>query len=150
MNHHSMAHLQVDAGTDTERTAYRETIRQIAEWFVTQLTYLIDNLKAVPEGGGTLFDNTVVVLFSDMMWGANHDRFNIPVVVAGGANIPLKMGQALNYQPGGSRPFSDLLTSIANAMGVAIPKFGEATVTNVFDGNRTMPASIGPLTELMR
>ncbi|MFN0063092.1 MAG: DUF1552 domain-containing protein [Myxococcaceae bacterium] len=146
--HHTLAHNQVDAGDATERSRCRESIRLIAQWHVEQLAYFIDSLKQVPEGSGTLFDNTLIVFFSDMYWGANHDRFNTPVVLAGGGGVGLRRGVALDYTGGGSRPFADLLVTIGQALGLPLSSFGVPSVSNIFDGGRQIPGFTGPLSEL--
>ncbi len=125
---HQMGHLP-----DSEVVSWGK-IAIIRRWYLQQLRYLLEGLAAVPEGEGTMLDNTVVVLGSEIARGNTHSHFDQHYVVAGGAGGALKQGQHLHY---GDRPHSDLLLTLLHAMGIEAATFGD-------------PAFVtGPLTELL-
>jgi hypothetical protein len=93
-------------------------------WFVAQLAYLLEQLKARPEGDGNMLDYSVVLGCSEISDGNTHSHDNMPFLLAGRAGGALSTGRLLSY-PG--RRHSDLLLSIAHAMNQGIPSFGQAS-----------------------
>ena len=90
-------------------------------WYTEQLAYLISALKAVPEGDGTLFDNTLILfanVFSDGSQHAHQDKF---YVLAGGAGGSLQGGRLLSYA---GNAHNDLYVSILGALGFDDETFG--------------------------
>ena len=99
----------------------------LKRWFMTQFVYLIDKLAKTPDDGGSLLDNTVVMLFSELGDSNLHDHDNVPFVLAGRAGGALKTGRYLNYRgknKGKNEPHTKLLVSVANAVGANIDSFG--------------------------
>lgn len=100
----------------------------LKRWFMDRFVYLIQKLQATPDpDGGTLLDNTVVFLCSELGDSNNHDHRNMPFVLAGNASGQLATGRYLNYTGsagGDNQPHTRLLVSIANMMGVAIDRYG--------------------------
>jgi hypothetical protein len=66
--HHSLAHKGDEDLVKVEQNT------KINAWYAQQLAYLIDRLKAMPEGDGTVFDNTVILWTNEQTKGNNHDR----------------------------------------------------------------------------
>ena len=60
-------------------------------------------LQAIPEGGGTLLDNTLIVWTTDF-GNEVHGGLNVPFVLLGGAQNKFRMGRYLNVSTG---PFND-------------------------------------------
>ena len=71
-------------------------------------------LDEVPEGSGTLLDNTVVVWTSELSSGNNHSMRNMPYVIAGGASY-FDTGRYVRF---GGDDHSRLLVSLCHAMGL--------------------------------
>jgi hypothetical protein len=105
--------------------------------YATQIASLVTALKAVPEGGGTIFDNTIVFWCNEPGIGNIHSHTQLPLMIAAGKDTVLKVGQAV-IMPMGT-PHNRLLLNLIQATGVTgvtafgDPKFGTA----------------GPLAELM-
>ncbi len=101
---------------------------QLKRWFMDRFVYLIQKMAATPDpDGGTLLDNTVVFLCSELGDSNLHDHRNMPFVLAGGASGQLTTGRYLNYAGsagGENQPHTKLLVSIANMMGVPITSYG--------------------------
>jgi hypothetical protein len=93
-------------------------------WFVQQFTYLLDALKQRPEGNGTMLDNTVLLLCTEICDGNTHGHDNMPFVLAGGAGGAIRTGRLLQYP---YQRHSDLLIAMAHAMGQNITWFGDAS-----------------------
>jgi len=99
----------------------------LKRWFMTQFVYLIQKLASTPDVDGTLLDNTVVMLCSELGDSNAHDHASVPFVLAGGANLGLKTGRFLDYtnkNGGENEPHTKLLVSVANLAGVQVDSYG--------------------------
>lgn len=92
-------------------------------WWVAQLAYLLDALRARPEGDGTMLDHTVVLLCSEVSDGNRHTHSDMPFVVAGRAGGAITPGRVLDV---GGRRHAELLLGIAHAMGQRFDSYGDA------------------------
>jgi hypothetical protein len=97
-------------------------------WFMERFVSLVQALKKVPFGDGTLFDSTVMLMCSDIGDGDLHEHKNVPFVVAGGAKTGLKGGRYLDFtgkgMGGQNETHAKILVSIARAVGVPLDSFG--------------------------
>ncbi len=96
-------------------------------WYSRQVAYLLERLAAVPEGDGTLLDNTLIVWTNELSRGNTHSLRDLPFVLAGGAGGALRGGRHLSYD---GLPHNDLLVSLTHLMGVPEPSFGDAAFCN--------------------
>lgn len=129
-SHHSMTHAP-----DSDSATWGK-LQKIYTWYATKLAELLDRLDAVPEGTGTLLDNTIVVWGSELGKANSHSFAQVPFVVAGGGGGALRTGRFL--QPAAGTTHNRLLVSLAQAMGAT----GISTVGNTDMGT-------GPLAGLM-
>src|SRR5690606_11047855 len=115
--HHSIAHKG-----DEDQVKVKQNTK-INVWFAEQLAYLISALKAIPEGEGTVFDNTVILWTNEQAKGNNHDRMDMPYVLAGSAGGYFDTGRyvVLNKET----PHNKLLVSLLHAMGIDEDVFGD-------------------------
>ena len=108
---------------------------------------LMKKLDAVPEGDGTMLDNTVIVYLSDAA-EAHHSRCGQwPFVLIPGKNTGLKGGQYIDfphYMQDGHREIGNLYTTLLHAAGDQRKYFGVHDA--MLKGNAT---GDGPLPELM-
>ena len=80
-------------------------------------------LKETPEGGGSMLDNCLIVVSSEMGDGKLHNsRYFVPALIAGNAGGAVRTGRTMNVN-NGSR--NNLLLSVANTMGVKLTTIGE-------------------------
>ena len=86
-------------------------------------------LKSTIESGDTMLDRTLVLYGSGMNSGAGgeHSPKNLPLLVAGGRKLGLKLGQHLSHDPQKHPPLSNLLLSLALKMGVETDRFADST-----------------------
>ncbi len=108
---------------DLARREYRAYTQQ-ATWWVDQFAYLLGQLAARPEDGGTMLDHSLVLSCTEVCDGNTHGHDDMPFILAGGGSGRIRSGRLLEL---GYRRHSDLLTSIANAMGSGISGFGDAS-----------------------
>ena len=104
-------------------------------------------LEAVPEGDGTMLDNTVIVFLSDAA-EMHHSRCGQwPMVLIPGKNTGLVGGQYIDfphYMQDGHREIGNLYTTLLHAAGDERKYFGVHDA--MLKGNAT---SDGPLPELI-
>jgi hypothetical protein len=134
--HHDMTH----AGDND--TATWTQLQKIYTWFAERFAYLLGKLDAIPEGNGTLLDNSIVVWGSEIGKGNTHALAPTPFIVAGGGGGAISTGRFLQLSSappaayGASQaafPASSyhnrLLVSICRAMGLSdVNTFGNTDV----------------------
>ncbi|MEO1270462.1 MAG: DUF1552 domain-containing protein, partial [Myxococcota bacterium] len=121
MRSHQASHY--GARHDAQRREFRDFVQQ-RRWFVQQFAYLLEQLKARPEGDGTMLDHSLVWMCTEVSDGNTHLHDNMPFVLAGRAGGRLSTGRLLQYD---YERHSNLLVSMANAMGDPLRHFGQAS-----------------------
>lgn len=116
-SHHSMSH----------KTAVgdKEGLVEIGRWQAEQLVALVDRLAAIPEGEGSVFDNTVILWCSEVGNGDNHDTRTVFTLIGHGAGT-FRTGQYLEYPEHKTNAHNRLLMSLLHYMGVPVDEFGVA------------------------
>ena len=101
---------------------------KITRFHLSQLAYLATKLDSMPEGDGTVLDNSLLMWINNMWIGRKHDNTRLPLVLAGGLGGTLKTGRTLDYINAGdeNRKASSLYLSIMDRMGVKLDQFGDA------------------------
>lgn len=119
-NVHTLAHY----GTRQNAfgPAFHDAHIRLEEWRATKIRELLEMLDAVPEGDGTMLDNTLVVWTSDMARGNHHIDVPAPVVLFGGAGGALQTGRLVTTEAS----FTELLGAVGRLMAVDIGPFGDA------------------------
>jgi hypothetical protein len=94
-------------------------------YHVTTMRYLIDKLKATPDGDGSLLDHSIVLYGSGMGNSNQHDHEDLPIVLIGGASGRLKGGRHLVFPA--KTTMSNLLMAVLDKFGIRLEKFGDST-----------------------
>jgi hypothetical protein len=105
--HHFLSH----------KTAEKPILAAIQKWYMGHINTLLDNLKAIPEGEGSMFDNMLVVYVNELHTGWDHAPGPNPIWWAGklGGVVP-KTGRFLDFA--GAYDHNQMLCTMAHAMGV--------------------------------
>ena len=90
----------------------------MCELWSRNLADLAKSLKAIPEGDGTMLDNTIILWGSEMGIAHNHSPSNVPHLVIGGRNMGVDTGQYIDFGRGNQQDHAKLLTSIKHAFGI--------------------------------
>lgn len=114
--HHGLSH-EGDSNADAV-----DKLVRINTWYAEQFAYLVDQLDSIPEGDGTLLDNTCVIWVNELGKGNSHTRNNVPIVMAGGAGGSFRTGRCLRYE---TKSHNDLLVTLTNAYGIEQDTFGD-------------------------
>ncbi|MEM9458033.1 MAG: DUF1552 domain-containing protein [Myxococcota bacterium] len=115
-SHHDLSHEG-----DSNAGAQNKLVK-INTWYAEQFSYLVQRMAEIPEGDGTLLDNTVILWGNELGKGNNHSHSNIPLVIAGGRNAGLQLGRFLRYD---GVEHNRLLVSVLNALGLDIDQYGD-------------------------
>lgn len=125
--HHPITHdAAAGAGGTISELARqsRALVTVIDTWFATQFAYLLDQLRAIPEDGGTMLDHTLVLWANEMSNGWEHSPNDLKWIVAGNLGGSVRSGRYLRLDPAARRPHNDLLVTLANLMDVPTDEFG--------------------------
>lgn len=111
--HHSITH-------SGDNRAHDES--EIHRWYNEQMAQFLISMRNTPDiDGGSLLDNTLVVVWSEIRLG-RHSFENVPIQLFGGAGGSLTGGRLLRFD---HRSTNDLWVAIANAFGHPLECFGD-------------------------
>jgi len=116
--HHQISHHENDP-------AKLEEYKKINTWHVAQYAYMLEKMKNIKDGDGTLLDNSMVLFASGMKDGNAHSPQNLPIVLAGRAGGGLATGRNLAYAK--KTPLCNLYQGMLARMGTPVPGFGDST-----------------------
>lgn len=109
--HHTISHDSSTAAFDK----IRGIMRLLHQKTVTDL---YGALKAIPEGDGTVYDNTLVMHWSELAQGDTHSNSNNLVMFGGGgAKKYFRTGRYVNLTGSASNSFSDLQVHVFKYLG---------------------------------
>ena len=115
--HHELSHH----GHDAKKIA---KIREINKFHIRGLAYLLDKLKAVKEGEGTLLDNCMIAYGSGNSDGDRHNHDDLPILLAGRGGGTIKTGRHMRFA--NDTPVSNLWVSMLERIDVRTP-VGDST-----------------------
>jgi hypothetical protein len=124
VNMHDVGHGKTIGGVAAEEIRAR-----CEQYHMTLVDRIVTRLKSVPEGNGTMFDNTLLFYFPDS--GETHHSHGVefPFVVLTGRNSPLDIARRYIRLPGygqpGHKTLGNWYTTILNAFGNPTPHFGD-------------------------
>jgi hypothetical protein len=116
--HHDLSHH----GGDPQKHA---KIREINRFHMRHFAYLLERLKAVPEGAGTLLDQCMIVYGSGLSDGNRHNHDNLPILLAGRGGGTINPGRHLIYEQ--ETPLNNLFISMLDRVGASQPFLGDST-----------------------
>ncbi len=121
-DHHGMSHHKNKKELTSEYSL-------VSTWYIEQFAYLLDRMKQVDEGNGSLLDNTIVLYGSSMKDGNGHIRTDLPLVLAGRGGGSLKPGRHIVEKQ--ATPMANLHLTIAQKLGLEIDSFNGASTGTI-------------------
>ncbi|MCP4830369.1 MAG: DUF1552 domain-containing protein [Proteobacteria bacterium] len=98
-----------------------------------QVETLVTQLKAIPEAGGTLFDNTTIIYMPETGAGHHSPDTEAPMVIMSGKNSQLDIAGRYIRLPfhgtEGHKTLSNWYTTLLNAYGNPIEHYGDLDLT---------------------
>jgi len=115
--HHAASHDNLSEGYE-----------RVSRFHLSQFAYLAQKLDSMPEGDGTVLDNSCLMFLSSLWIGRSHDNSRLPLVLAGGLGGTLETGRTLNYLNAGddNRKMCSLYLSLLDRIGIEADRFGDA------------------------
>lgn len=105
----------------------------IKAYHMRQVETLVTKLKAVPEGDGTMFDNTTIIYMPETGAGHHGPDNEAPMVVMSGKNSRLDLAGRYIRLPfhgtEGHKTLSNWYTTLLNAYGNPIEHYGDLDLT---------------------
>ena len=117
--HHELSHH----GNSTDK---KEKIAKINRFHMEQVAYFLTKLQSMKEGtGGSVLDNSMIVVGSAIADGNAHQHHDLPVLLCGGGGGSLKPGRHVRYDK--ETPMTNLYLSLLDRMGVKADRLGDST-----------------------
>jgi hypothetical protein len=116
--HHEISHH----GDDPVK---QEKIAKINRFHVENLAWLVQRMKSVKEGDGTLLDHCAVVYGSGISDGNKHNHNELPILVAGRLGGSLTPGRHVRFPV--DTPLCNLHLSLLDRVNVRLTRFGDST-----------------------
>ena len=116
--HHDLSHH----GNNVEK---KGKIARINRFHVAQFGYLMERLRSVREGDGTLLDHCMLVYGSGISDGNAHTHHDLPVILAGGGAGSLKPGRHVRFPK--DTPMTNLYLAMLERMGMKVERLGDST-----------------------
>jgi len=116
--HHGLTHHQGDK-------AKIEKVTQINEYHIKQFAWLLDKMKSIRDGDGSLLDNSMIIYGASLADGNSHQHHNLPTVLAGRGHGTLQPGRHVRYP--NETPITNLYLSMFDKMGVTAGSIGDST-----------------------
>jgi hypothetical protein len=116
--HHPVSHHQNDPYNIQQNT-------KINAYHVSLYARLVEKLRAIPDGDGTLLDHSIMVYGAGMGDGDHHTPYDLPVVVSGGGCGQIAGGRHLKYPL--NTPFMNFGVSVLEKVGVPVASLSDST-----------------------
>jgi hypothetical protein len=104
--------------------ANKDRFAVLNAYHVSQVKYLLDKLKATPDGDGNLLDHSIILYGSGIADGNNHDHAPLPVALIGGGSGKLQGGRHIRVPD--ATPLANLHAAVLNKLGVETTAFGDS------------------------
>jgi len=113
--HHEMSHHQKDAGK-------LEDLTKINTHHVELLSYMLQRMKSLNDGKGTLLDNSMVLYGSAIGDGDRHNHDDLPMLLAGRGGGTINSGRVIDTQSN----VCDLFLAMAARAGCMLESHGDS------------------------
>ncbi len=116
---HDHAHRAFERGGE----ASVEPMVQVNRYHASVLGYLLERMKSVKEGGGTLLDHSMVMYGGGLGNGGTHFLYDLPILMAGRGG-GYKPGRHVDYDWKKRTPLSNLYVDMLHRLGAPVDRFG--------------------------
>lgn len=114
---------------------------KIRQYNCRMLVKLMKALEAIPEGSGTMMDNTLIVYTSNNADKQHTDGSHWPFVLLGNGGGRFKTGQFTHVE---NRPINDLYTTFLHGSGAPVDRFNmDANMASLHQ------SQLGPIEEIL-
>ena len=118
--HHAVSHHQ-------NKPEKLDMLARIQAYHIGLFGEFLGKLDAIPDGEGSLLDNTILLYGSNMSNSNAHDHYPLPNVVVGGGMGRLKGGQHILCEE--HTPMTNLLVTLLDKANVEVDTLGDSSGT---------------------
>jgi hypothetical protein len=115
--HHPISHHQ-------QQPELMEKVAKINAYHVKVFTYLLEKLRATPDGDGTLLDHISLIYGAGIADSNSHSPMNIPVILAGGGAGTFKGGRHIAFK---DERLANLHLTLLDQFGIHRESLGDST-----------------------
>ena len=115
---HPLSHHQNDP-------AKMARLAKVQAFNTSMFAKFVKRLSEIPDGQGSMLDNSTLLFGSNMSNSNLHDHYPLPTAIVGGGGGKLKGNQHLRYPD--RTPIANLHVALLNRAGVETQSFGDST-----------------------
>ena len=116
--HHSLTHHQGD-------TSKIEKVVKVNVFHTTLFNHLLERMKSVPDGDGTLLDHSLILYGSPLSDGNMHTYKDLPVLLITPGVAAMRGGRHVRYPK--DTPVANLYLALLEKLGIQAERFGDNT-----------------------
>ena len=116
--HHPISHHQ----NQVEKV---EKVAKINLYHVTLFAYMLEKLRATPDGDGSMLDHVTMMYGAGMADSNRHAPVDLPIVLAGGGAGQLRPGRHIRFPA--DTPLANLHLTLLDRFGVPWDRLGDST-----------------------
>lgn len=116
--HHDLSHHGKDPGKQAK-------LQLINRFHMEQFAYFVEKLRSIPEAGGTVLDNSMLLYGSGLSDGDRHNHDDLPIIMVGKGGGKINTGRHLVYPE--NTPLNNLFLSMLDTMQVPVHSLGDST-----------------------
>lgn len=98
-------------------------VNTIVKQLMTEFARMLDGLRQIPEGDGTLLDHCLIMGTSDVSLGRVHSLDEFPILLVGGGGGAVKTD--FHWRSATQDNVTKLLITVQKAMGMPVEEFGQ-------------------------
>lgn len=124
---------EIGHGKDLNGMPALEVRRHLRKHHMNLVNKLVEELKATPEGSGTMFDNTMILYLPENGETHHSTGIEVPFLILAGDKVKLSMARRRyirlpSYNEPGHKTLGNWYTTILNAYGNPIKHYGDFDV----------------------
>jgi len=116
--HHDLSHHGKDPGKQAK-------LQLINRFHMEQFAYFVEKLRSIPEAGGTVLDNSMLLYGSGISDGDRHNHDDLPILMVGKGGGKINAGRHILYPE--NTPLNNLFLSMLDVMQVPVHSLGDST-----------------------
>ena len=123
---------EVGHGKDTKGVPALEVRKKVRSQHVAVISRLVQGLQAIPEGDGSMFDNTIILYLPENGETHHSTGVEVPFLILAGDRVKLNfLGRYVRlpgYNQPGHKTIGNLYTTLLNGYGNPIKHYGDFDV----------------------
>lgn len=120
-----------EVGVDAEHHQYNHDnpqgagMQAITRFIMQNFAYFAEQLRSLPEAGGNVLDNTLILATSEHANAGSHNYSDHPYLLVGKAGGGIRAGQHWRHPSSGNRDAPRVLLTAVRAVGVEAAQIGQ-------------------------